>query len=112
VHVIVLEGDREGEDVEAAEVRTRLERGEGQPPAFQLGAVGVVGQEGALADHAGDVVEHLVDGLEAEVRHPDEVEVRVGEGDPDLAPPLRGAEADLGLAKALVAFLEPAARHG
>ena len=50
VEVVVLEGDREGEDVEVAQRRARLEAHEGLPAALEVLLVHVVGQEGALAD--------------------------------------------------------------
>jgi hypothetical protein len=49
-------------------------------------------------------VEHLVDALEPEVRHPDEIEVRVSERDPEAAHPLHRPEGYLGLPQELVPF--------
>ena len=88
----------------------RLEAGQRRPAALQVLRVHVVGQEGALADHVRVGVEHLVDALEAQVRHPDEVEVGVAERDAEGARALDRREGHLGLAQGFVSFAE--AVHG
>ena len=85
VEVVVLEGDREGHRVEIPERRVGLEAREGPAGALELGLLGVVRQEGPLAGHVGHPAEHPVDALEAQVRHPDEVQVRVHDGHPPRA---------------------------
>jgi hypothetical protein len=51
------------------------------PRPLQVLAVHVVGQEGALAQNVRVRVQHLVDAVEPEVRHPHEIEVRIAERD-------------------------------
>ena len=88
-------------------VRCRLEAGEGTAGALELRLVGILGQERPLARDVRKPVEHPEDALEAEVRHPDVVEVGVDEGDAEgagegkvLEPHLRLAEGPVPFARA------------
>ena len=76
VGVVPLERDREREDVEIVNGRLGLDRDERLAPREQGGQILLGRQEHALADDALVGVEQPVDGLQAEVGHPDEVGVR------------------------------------
>ena len=89
VDLIGLEGDGEGEHVELPHRGAALERDELPPAATVVLELLVVREEDALADDVRQVVPELVDALEADVRHPDVVSVRIGERDPEASP--RGA---------------------
>ncbi len=107
VQVVVLERDREGDRVELPQRRPGLEARERAAGPLELGLVLVVGQEGALADDVRGPVEQPVDGLEPQVRHPDEVEVGPDERHPERARAGHVLEEHLRLAKGPVPFLEP-----
>ena len=85
VRVVPLERDREGEDVEFADRRLRLDRHERRAGGELRGKLGLGRQKHPLADDVGFRVEQLVDGLEAEVRHSHEVGVGECQRDAQLA---------------------------
>ena len=81
IDVVPLERHREGDDVKIADRRLRLERDQRRPGGQQILKFLLRRQEHALAHHIVFRVEEAVDGLKAEVRHPDPVGVREGQGD-------------------------------
>ena len=93
VEIVVLEGHRERDDIEVAQRCSGFKARQCPHRAAFL----LFGQEGALADDLVEAVEVRVNPLEAEVRHADVVEVRVGENDPQRAMRLPGSQMDLGL---------------
>ncbi len=81
VRVIPLERDGEREDVEFVDRRLRFDADERRPVGQLRGQLRLRRQEHPLADDVVFSVEQLVDRLEAEVRHPDEVGVGKRERD-------------------------------
>ena len=77
VHVVGLERDREGDDVEVAERAILLERAE----VSDAHRARDVGQEGAIDGDARIVGQQAKHRLEPQVRHADRVAVRVDEAD-------------------------------
>ncbi len=80
---LVLEG--EADEVEVAERRARLQRGERQAAADELGLEVRPGGVAPLRDDAGLRVEDAVEDLNAEVGHADLVDVRKGQRDAQAA---------------------------
>ncbi len=81
VDVVALVGHGEADQVEIGERTLRLQReGSGSGPPV-LVDVFRVGKEHALAEHLGQSVQMLVDGLKAQVRHADGVRIGIDEGD-------------------------------
>ena len=106
VDVVSLVGDREADEVEVRQRPLGLQReGLGAGPPV-LGEVPGIGQEHALAHHVRERVQVAVDGLEAEVRHPHGVGVRVDQGERDTAPPVLPDGAGLLREKAVSFFFE------
>ena len=93
VEVVVLEGNREGDHVEVAKRRARLEARERPDGASLL----FFGEEGALAHDLRKGVEVRVDALEAEIRHSDVIEIRIGKDDPQRTVGLARPQVDLGV---------------
>ncbi|PYS98439.1 MAG: hypothetical protein DMF65_10335 [Acidobacteria bacterium] len=60
-------------------MRAMFKREQRHPSALVLARLRVVRQKDALAGDIGDAVEKFVDRMEAEVRHPDAVHVRVAQ---------------------------------
>ncbi len=85
VGVVPLERDRERHHVEVGDGRLRFERDEPGATRLELGQGRLRRQEEPLADDVVEIVEQPVDGLEAEVRHPDVVAVRERQGHPEPA---------------------------
>ena len=80
VDVVPLERHGKREHVEVAHRRLRLKRDQRRPARDQFGQLLLRRQEHALAHHVVLRVEEAVDGLEAEIRHPDPVSVGKREG--------------------------------
>ena len=97
--------------MEAAQLRPALHGGERLPRPLQVFPVHVVGEEGALAQHVRMRVQHLVDAVESEVRHPDEIEVRIAQRDAEASGLLDGLERDFSFPVSAVAFVQWT-RHG
>ncbi len=81
IRVVPLERDREGHDVELTHRRLRLERHDLRARGEHALQLFSRRQEEPLADDVGLIVEEAINGLEAEVGHPDEVGVRERERD-------------------------------
>ncbi len=76
VRVVPLERHGEGEDVEVAHRRLRFDGQERLAPPQEIRQLLLRRQEHALAHDALVGVEEAVDGLQPQIRHPDEVGVR------------------------------------
>jgi hypothetical protein len=111
VQVIVLERDGERDHVEVPKRCVRLEARERTPGALELLPVDVLGEKNPLAGDVAKAVEHPIDALEAEVRHPDVVEVRVDEGHPEGPREGQALEPHLRLVEGPVALVETSG-HG
>ena len=81
IHVVPFERDREGDHVEIADRRLRLERQDRRPGRGQLRKLLLGRKKKPFADDVRFSVEQPVDRLEAEVGHADPVGVRKGERD-------------------------------
>ena len=90
VQVIALEGDGEGDQIEAGERALRFQGEERPAGALQLVELVTLRQEGPVTDHLGVRVHHGVDRLEPEVAHGRVVAVGVHQaaGEPAAAAPL------------------------
>ncbi len=85
IGVVPFEGDGESEDVEIANRCLGLDGDERLAPRRERGDFLLRRQEHTLADHSLVGVEQPVDGLQAEIGHPDEIRVGERERDPQTA---------------------------
>ena len=95
IGVVPLEGHGEGEHVEVAHRRLRLEGQQRLTSGEQSRELLLVRQEHAFTRDAFVGVEEGVDGLEAEIRHPDEVRIREAQRDAEAATVRLADESDL-----------------
>ena len=113
VDVVVLEGDRERHHVEAGAGESRVSTvARGCPVRSSSSASTSSGRKARSQRTSGVRVQHLVDAVEAEVRHPDVVEVRVAERDAEGPLGRDGRERHLGLEVLPVSLLERACHVG
>ena len=85
IEIVGLERDRKGDHVEAAERLAALEGDQALAARADVRALVGIGQKGAVGGDARVGFEDVVDGLEAEIRHPEPVDVRIDDAEPDIA---------------------------